>query len=842
MASRDQLLAYSQNPNVRQFLDAIAQAEGTTGYDTAFGGGTIPSLDDHPRQLYDFTQTDGQRNKTSAAGRYQFLQKTWDDVASQLGLSDFGPQSQDIAAVELLRRNGALEPLLQGDFDTAVQRSGSTWASLPSSPYAQPKRSPGFIASALDKAAEMAFPAAQAGTTPNPFDQFDEKPASNPFDQFDPPVANAGANPFDQFDTVEYTDGKGDSVRVPNEPAGGDDGASEEAPFGDRVLRQVGLTARAAATGLSALPEMALNPLAKMVGLPEMRVSNTLDYLGLPTPQTGTERVSQDVAGALAGVGGIGGIGTLLEGAAAPIARGIGSLLTPRAGTQAASAALGSGAASSAKDVGASPGVQLALGLGGSFAPSAIPYATNSLFKYLVRGGEQSRQVMQDRIRQFSQATGQMPTVGQASGRTILQGMENQLGKTLGSSGVMTRKIESQIDAMQKKVNDIADDLSPSSGAVEAGESIAKGIEGFKQGFRDLQGRLYGSLDKFLPGNTPITVNRTRAALEDMTSGIEGAPALDRFFQNAKIQGIERALQADLTGVPSISGAAGVSPAALRKPPTLPYEAIKKLRTLVGEELADAGFVADLPRSKFKALYAALSDDLGDAAAAAGPQAQGAWEWANSFTRQQMQRLDDLATVMNKDGPEKIFQAAMSGASEGNTVVKRVVDALPKQNRRDLASAVIRRMGRATPGNQDEMGGVFSPETFLTNWNKFSPEAKRTLFGRLGVDGVEDIIQQVARAANVMRESSRSLANPSGSGADVRLATQVMGGGLAAAMGEPMTAAGLLVGLPTAAYGTAKYLTSPSRVNRLSERVMMSPAATPSALNQLFQLTQTSER
>lgn len=168
MATLQELYQYSQNPNVRRFLDVIAQAEGTTGYDTAFGGGTIASLADHPRQLHSFTQTDGRANKTSAAGRYQFLQSTWDDVAGKLGLPDFGPQSQDIAAVELLRRNGSLEPLLNGDFQTAVQRSGVTWASLPSSTYAQPKRSTGFIARALDTAAEALFPSAQAGTLPQP--------------------------------------------------------------------------------------------------------------------------------------------------------------------------------------------------------------------------------------------------------------------------------------------------------------------------------------------------------------------------------------------------------------------------------------------------------------------------------------------------------------------------------------------------------------------------------------------------------------------------------------------------------------------------------------------------
>ncbi|MFW7342864.1 glycoside hydrolase family 104 protein [Pollutimonas sp. H1-120] len=178
MTTAKELYAYAQDPKVRKFLDVIAQAEGTTGYDTAFGGGTIPSLADHPRQLHSFTQTDGKANKTSAAGRYQFLQGTWDDVAGKLGLTDFGPESQDLAAIELMRRNGALDAVLAGDFDTAIQKSGSTWASLPSSPYAQPKRPDGFISNALDKAATMVFPAAQAGeVSADPFADIFQAPA-----------------------------------------------------------------------------------------------------------------------------------------------------------------------------------------------------------------------------------------------------------------------------------------------------------------------------------------------------------------------------------------------------------------------------------------------------------------------------------------------------------------------------------------------------------------------------------------------------------------------------------------------------------------------------------------
>ncbi|MDE8755686.1 lysozyme [Pectobacterium polaris] len=140
------LHAALNNPHARSYLDAISHAEGTSGYmnsgyHTMFGGGQIASLADHPRQLKDFQQTDGTWNKTSAAGRYQFTQKSWDEAAAALGLNDFSPQSQDMAALWLIQRAGQLDNVLNGDFMTATNNLGGVWASLPSSPYAQPKRS-----------------------------------------------------------------------------------------------------------------------------------------------------------------------------------------------------------------------------------------------------------------------------------------------------------------------------------------------------------------------------------------------------------------------------------------------------------------------------------------------------------------------------------------------------------------------------------------------------------------------------------------------------------------------------------------------------------------------------
>jgi len=142
MATRQELEKALSNPNVRKMLNVIANAEGVKhGYNTIFGNERSSDLSAHPNVKKEFTQTNGKKNSTTAAGRYQFLKGTWDKVSKKYGLTDFSPKNQDLAAVALILGRGALGDVIKGDFTKAVGKLGGEWASLPSSPYAQPKKS-----------------------------------------------------------------------------------------------------------------------------------------------------------------------------------------------------------------------------------------------------------------------------------------------------------------------------------------------------------------------------------------------------------------------------------------------------------------------------------------------------------------------------------------------------------------------------------------------------------------------------------------------------------------------------------------------------------------------------
>ena len=130
--------------NRKKILDLIAKAEGAD-YDTIVGGSKFQDFSKHPNIV-------GLRTKegpSTAAGRYQITGTTYRDVAGKHGISDFSPASQDAIALRLIERAGALDLIDKGDFSGAINKLGRTWASLPSSPYSQPKKSDEWVANFL---------------------------------------------------------------------------------------------------------------------------------------------------------------------------------------------------------------------------------------------------------------------------------------------------------------------------------------------------------------------------------------------------------------------------------------------------------------------------------------------------------------------------------------------------------------------------------------------------------------------------------------------------------------------------------------------------------------------
>ena len=138
----------ASNANVKAFLAMIRQFESAGDYSVIYGGGHFSDFSDHPDIKVPFVNparpphADGTPNDFStAAGAYQINWPTWQMLYPLINGTDFSPASQDEAAIQLLKINGALTDVIAGNFQDAIDSASGTWASLPASTSGQPKQS-----------------------------------------------------------------------------------------------------------------------------------------------------------------------------------------------------------------------------------------------------------------------------------------------------------------------------------------------------------------------------------------------------------------------------------------------------------------------------------------------------------------------------------------------------------------------------------------------------------------------------------------------------------------------------------------------------------------------------
>jgi hypothetical protein len=665
--------------------------------------------------------------------------------------------------------------------------------------------------------------------------------------------------------------------------------------------RNIMLGARSTLDGVAAIPDFFGAPIRwgieKATGIPQVgfgdMASAAADKMGLPSPATSHERVMDDVGRAISG-----SAATIGAGGALPSGSRLGQLLVAQPARQIAGAATGATAAGLSRENGVGPTGQFFAGLVGAMLPGAAPPAAGSLTRLLFRGGEEGRAGMHKAINDFESA-GAFPSVGQATGNRRTQGLESLLAGLPPSVGVMASAGERQATAIGAGLQSKADQFFPNASAERAGRAIIEGVRG-DRGFiprtREVANKLYDRVDQTIPADTRVDVDSTKQALADLNASIEGAPNVAKFFQNARIRGIEDALSKDTGGIDAVLSRPGIREQAdaLRAKLTteaadqeaayqqavraveqqnaqarslgmnnmallpakpaihskadidaqvnralsqlvdnkLPYEALTKLRTLVGNEIDNYSLVDNVPRSKWKALYGALSRDMESAATT--PEAKLAWKRANGYYDARIKRLEAIDHVIERNGgPEKVFSAVMSGTRDGGTTLRSVMQSLDTEGQKAVTAAVIKRMGLATPGNQGAAGETFSAQTFLTNWNRVSPEARRTLFDRFG-PGFSADMDKIARVAERIRTGSKVFANPSGTTNRAVAISYPLSIAGAAATGRFDVVAALLTG-GVAANGLARAMTSRGFVRWLAQQSESPTGANLAALQVIAQ-------
>jgi len=544
-------------------------------------------------------------------------------------------------------------------------------------------------------------------------------------------------------------------------------------------------------------------------------------------------------------------------------------------------------------DATGNPAYAIAAGL----SPSLVAKpAVQELFARSVRGDEAGRQAMVQRVSDLNAAGVANPSLGLATGTPWVGGAENLLTNTLGAQSVMMQNRDAANAGMQAKARATA--LLAANGRPTAnfqvGENIQKDFGDWRDQFKaNLGGRAYRAVDAAIPPDTPADLKLTLQKLGDLNAPIPGLPLTSQVFQNPTLKRIEGSLTSDLTkttpgtppgqmvtpppllagsGLMNAPNAPITTPVPAGSPTsvtadTAPFQGVKKLRTFIGDKLAENQLTTDIPASKLAPAYAALSDDMRataqrldqqrSAGVAAGllqpqPSAERALDVANRYYRTGRTRLDVLDPFTSDTGNRVAGETALeryksfADPNSGDlTLLAAAKASLKPGTVGQIAGNVIDNLGTAKAGKQDETGSKWSSESFLTNWNKLSDEGKNQLFsGFPNSDQVRAEVDRLAKGTSMARDAGSLLANPSGTaGAS---AARAAFGGVFGGLGGVGT--GLLTGGPVGAvvggllgtaspmvgsYAASKLLTNPGIVKAVAGRTEVDPKTLTRSLRAL---------
>lgn len=667
---------------------------------------------------------------------------------------------------------------------------------------------------------------------------------ANPWDN-DPIVSKAAAQPWDSDPIVKPAAApKVDPTtmdRVGAVTTGFNRGAITRM-LGLPVDTVVNVIDLAKAAGGSAYTAITGKPVHdSMLPFDRSKIVGTGDWIEQKTRDAGAGVLidlnhPDDAAQRVLHAGGIGVGGAVVGGRASGI-----PMTTSAAGRNVLTAAAGSTAAAIANENGASPATQVLLAM----APQAAGTAGAGSIKLAVRGGEAGRVKMAQRIQDFKNGGVEKPSVGLASGNAMAQGVENLLANTPGGVSVMQRAKQNLLDGMQAKTAQTRDAASTRFGADVSGRAIQNDLATLlKPRITDGYDALNNKLVAMIPAGQRFPITNSLNALDGATSVNPMAPATTAGFVQPRVAALRQNMLADtLANVPGQYYNTTINTG-------MPVSAVRSIRTSIGKEAASNAIMGTPEQADFKQVYAGLSQDIRNAAKTtdlqAGPQpnnlgpAERTFDRGNALFRSGMDRIEQVQPFVNKLAPEQAYTSLTQSGKENVSTMRAVKKSIGNDARASTAATWIDRLGRASPGNQNELSDVFSPDRLLTNWNTMNPKARTELLsGFKGSERVASSMDDIAKAAAMLKDSNKVWANPAGTGANL-VARGAIGATAFGALFNPVVAAGVATGIGGVNLG-ARLMTNPKFVTWLAESTRVPSSQTAAQLTRLAEMANASD-
>lgn len=419
------------------------------------------------------------------------------------------------------------------------------------------------------------------------------------------------------------------------------------------------------------------------------------------------------------------------------------------------------------------------------------------------------------------------PSLSAVTGTKGAAQLESSLASSPFGSSAIEAQTEKIIAETHKAANKIVLEYGVPKTTAGAGETIKQAVidAGERIGFR--QERLYQEAYDAMGQNVLVDIKAVKALRKKIGGEVSKAP--ESLYPKLK-----EALK-EMDAIIADAGNNGID-----------FEALRQIRTNIGQDLDNEFIKSGSENAAMKRVYGALSEDLGSVASQVNEEAAKKIKAADRYTRiYETQYRETMLKIMKFDAEEKAYRFATRGLADGAGNLKKLKSLFKPDEWGVVASSTLNKLGKATAGAQDETGELFSVNTFLTNWNKLSDEAKDVLFNtpqhRDTYQALNRLVEVSSKIKDVLR--TRNVSNTA-SAMQGQLFLQALGGGFAGltATGEGTGGfAGAAVGAVLAPRYASKLITSPRFIEWLATPVEQGINSIPAHISRLIAIGNTDE-
>jgi hypothetical protein len=411
------------------------------------------------------------------------------------------------------------------------------------------------------------------------------------------------------------------------------------------------------------------------------------------------------------------------------------------------------------------------------------------------------------------------PPAGAVSGSRTIGTMEKSLEGSPFAADIMQEQAERVLSETKRAASKIVNEIGTPRTSQGAGGVIRKAAEGAAERFGFSQEKAYSAAFDLIGPETLVPLQSVSTLRKTIESELARAPkSLSSALSKAARQ---------LAALEDDAGADGIA-----------FSALRQVRTAIGRNLDNPVLSGSTgaENAAMKRIYGALTEDMSEAAKSVSSEAAKKLQVADRFTRMWMRTA---SMTMNKigrmDADEQAFKYALSAVRDGGTTLTRMRRHFTPEEWDVVAASVLNKMGQATPGAQNAAGDAFSVNTFMTNWSRMAPEAKKALFGGKRYESLAPELDTLVEVMGSLK-SVEKLANSSNTGRTMItwMTIQALGGGLAgmAVGGDVESGAAGAAATIFAPRAAAKLITSPSFVKWLTTPVV-STGGIPAHLGRL---------